>query len=60
VQNEKPIKKIIELKRLTGKFSFTDSLGTDAQSIYIPELELEHSTLRFLRLIHLRQLANKE
>jgi hypothetical protein len=47
VQNEKPIKKIIELKRLTGKFSFIDSLGTDAQSVYIPILELESSTLRF-------------
>jgi hypothetical protein len=47
VQNEKPNKKIIELKRLTGKFSFIDSIGTDAQSIYIPILELEQSTLRF-------------
>jgi hypothetical protein len=47
VQNEKPNKKIIELKRLTGKFSFIDSIGTDAQSIYIPILELEKSTLRF-------------
>jgi hypothetical protein len=47
VQNEKPDKKIIELKRLTGKFNFIDSLGTDAQSIYIPILQLENSTLRF-------------
>ena len=47
VQNEKPNKKIIELKRLTGKFSFIDSIGTDAQSIYVPILELEKSTLRF-------------
>jgi hypothetical protein len=47
VQNEKPNKKIIELKRLTGKFSFIDSIGADAQSIYIPILELEKSTLRF-------------
>jgi hypothetical protein len=47
VLNEKPDKKIIELKRLTGKFSFIDSLGNDAQSIYIPILELENSTLRF-------------
>lgn len=35
VQKEKPNKKIIELKRLTGKFSLIDSIGTDAQSIYI-------------------------
>ena len=47
VLNEKPDKKIIELKRLTGKFSFIDSLGNDAQSIYISILELENSTLRF-------------
>ncbi len=47
VLNEKPDKKIIELKRLTGKFSFIDNLGTDAQSIYIPILELENSSLRF-------------
>jgi hypothetical protein len=47
VQNEKPIKKFIQLKRLTGEFSFVDSIGTDAQSLYIPILELEKSTLRF-------------
>jgi hypothetical protein len=47
VQNEKPIKKFIELKRLTGQFSFADSIGTDTQSLYIPILELEESTLKF-------------
>jgi hypothetical protein len=47
VLNEKPIKKFIELKRLTGQFSFVDSIGTDTQSLYIPILELEESTLNF-------------
>ena len=47
VLNEKPTKKFIELKRLTGQFSFTDNIGTDTQSLYIPILELEESTLKF-------------
>jgi hypothetical protein len=47
VLNEKPTKKFIELKRLTGQFSFVDSIGTDTQSLYIPILELEESTLKF-------------
>jgi hypothetical protein len=47
VLNEKPTKKFIELKRLTGHFSFVDSIGTDTQSLYIPILELEESTLKF-------------
>jgi hypothetical protein len=46
-QDEKPKEKFIQLKRFTGEFSFVDSLGTDAQSIYVPVLELESSTLRF-------------
>jgi hypothetical protein len=47
VLNEKPTKKFIELKRLTGQFSFADNIGTDTQSLYIPILELEESTLKF-------------
>ena len=47
IQNEKPIKKFIELKRLTGQFSFVDSIGTDTLSLYIPILELHSSTLKF-------------
>jgi hypothetical protein len=47
VLNEKPVKKFIELKRLTGQFSFVDSIGNDTQSLYIPILELEESTLKF-------------
>ena len=47
IHNEKPIKKFIELKRLTGQFSFLDSIGTDTQTLYVPILELEKSTLKF-------------
>ena len=46
-QERKPKEKFIQLKRFTGEFSFVDSIGTDAQSIYVPILELESSTLRF-------------
>lgn len=46
-QERKPKEKFIQLKRFTGEFSFVDSIGTDAQSIYVPILELEGSTLRF-------------
>ena len=47
VLDEKPRKKFIELKRLTGEYQFVDRLGTDTQSLYVPVLELEKSTLKF-------------
>jgi hypothetical protein len=47
VQNKRPDRKFIELKRLTGQFTFVDNLGTDTQSLYIPILELEDATLSF-------------
>lgn len=47
VQNARPEKKFIQLKRLSGEFHFIDSLGTDAQSLYVPVLMLEKSTLDF-------------
>lgn len=47
VVQQKPAKKFIQLKRLTGEFSYVDSLGTDAQSLYVPVLGLEQSTLEF-------------
>ena len=47
IQNAKPNKKFIELKRLTGEFNFVDNVGTDTQSFYIPILELEKSTFEF-------------
>lgn len=40
-------KKFIELKRLSGDFTFVDKLGNDSMSLYIPVLELESSTLKF-------------
>jgi hypothetical protein len=47
VVKEKPSKKFIELKRLTGEFSFVDKIGSDGMSLYIPILDLEKSTLKF-------------
>jgi hypothetical protein len=47
VENQKPSKKFIQLKRLSGEFTFIDSIGTDAQSLYVPILGLEKSTLIF-------------
>ena len=47
VQNEKPSKKFIQLKRLSGEYTFMEGLGTDAQSLYVPILQLEKSTLSF-------------
>jgi len=44
---EKPNKKFIELKRLSGEFIFVDKIGNDGMSLYVPILELEKSTLRF-------------
>jgi hypothetical protein len=47
LNKEKPPKKFIELKRLSGEFSFVDKIGNDGMSLYIPILELERSTLEF-------------
>jgi len=47
VQNEEPAKKFIQLKRLSGDYDFVEILGTDAQSLYVPILQLEKSTLAF-------------
>ena len=47
VENEKPTKKFIQLKRLSGEFIFVDSIGTDAQSLYVPLLNLEKTTFAF-------------
>ena len=44
---EKPVRKFIELKRLTGEFSFVDKIGSDGMSLYVPILDLEKSTLKF-------------
>jgi hypothetical protein len=47
ILDQKPNKKFIELKRLTGEFQFVDRIGTDTQSLYVPILELEKTTLKF-------------
>jgi hypothetical protein len=47
VQKDRPGKKFIQLKRLTGDSTFVDAIGTDAQSLYVPILRLEKSTLQF-------------
>ncbi len=47
IVKEKPSKKFIELKRLTGEFSFVDKIGNDGMSLYVPILDLEKSTLKF-------------
>ena len=40
-------KKWIELKRLSGEYTFVDKIGEDTKSLYIPVLELEKSTFIF-------------
>jgi hypothetical protein len=47
VPGGKPAKKFIQLKRLSGEYAFIDGIGTDAQSLYVPILQLEKSTLSF-------------
>ena len=47
VVKEKPSKKFIELKRLSGEFSFVDKIGSDGMSLYVPIIEIEKSTLKF-------------
>lgn len=47
VSKENLTKKFIELKRLSGEFTFVDKLGNDSMSLYVPILELESSTLKF-------------
>jgi hypothetical protein len=47
IQNEKPSKKFIELKRFSGEFSFVDNIGSDTQSLYIPIIKIRNSTLTF-------------
>ncbi len=46
-QKDRPAKRFIQLKRLTGDYSYVDGIGTDAQSLYVPILKLEKSTLKF-------------
>jgi hypothetical protein len=47
VQDKEPSSKWIELKRLSGEYSFVDKVGNDSRSLYIPILELEKCTFTF-------------
>ena len=47
VQDKEPSSKWIELKRLTGEYSFVDKVGNDSRSLYIPILGLEKCTFTF-------------
>jgi hypothetical protein len=47
VIEEKPRKKFIELNKMTGNFTFVDSIGSNTQSIYIPTVKLVKCTLTF-------------
>ena len=44
---EKPIKKFVELNKMTGEFVFVDGVGSNPQSIYVPVVRLVKSTLMF-------------
>jgi hypothetical protein len=47
IQTDKPIKKFIELKRLSGEFSYVDKIGSYSVSLYVPVLELDASSFNF-------------
>lgn len=47
LEKNKPPKKFIEMKRLSGDFTFVDRVGSDGMSLYIPMIELEKTTLNF-------------
>ena len=41
MEKEKPAKKFIQLKRLSGEFTYIDTIGSDAQSLYVHVLNLD-------------------
>ena len=47
ILKEKPSTKFIELNKMTADFKFIDSIGNNHQCIYIPIVNLVHSTLSF-------------
>lgn len=47
INKNNPAKKFIELKRLSGEFSFVDKIGSDSMSLYIPIVELDSCNIRF-------------
>ena len=44
---EKPSAKFIELNKMTSDYKFTNTIGGNSQSIYIPIVNLVRSTLVF-------------
>ena len=47
IQDRNPTAKWIELKRLSGEYSFVDKIGSDSKSLYIPVVGLEKCTFDF-------------
>ncbi len=47
ILKEKPSSKFVELNKITAEFKLTDSIGNNNQCIYIPIVNLIHSTLLF-------------
>ncbi len=47
ILEQKPLKKFVELNKMTGDFNFADSVGSNPQSIYVPVVRLIKSTLMF-------------
>jgi hypothetical protein len=47
ILEDKPSKKFVELNKMTADFKFVDNIGNNAQSIYIPIVNLVKSTLMF-------------
>lgn len=47
VLKEKPSSKFVELNKMTADFKFTEAIGNNNQCIYIPIVNLKHSTLLF-------------
>jgi len=47
ILKERPIKKFVELNKMTGDLGYVDAVGANSQCIYIPIVRLIKSTLRF-------------
>jgi hypothetical protein len=47
ILEEKPSTKFIELNKMTSDYKYTNTIGSNSQSIYIPIVNLVRSTLAF-------------
>jgi len=47
ILDEKPSTKFVELNKITSDYKFTNTVGNNSQSIYIPIVNLIRSTLAF-------------